>query len=571
MVPEEFGVASISICGTVLAVKILSSRSPARERTRVWNPPSSPEAAVAASEGVAGGAALQFVGDFMRRKPLSFCLMSMMSCIALLSIPIRSQTSIRAYRQANESRIVSEFVEFLSIPNNANDALNIRRNADWIVEMLKRRGIEARLLQAGGPPSVFAEIKVPGATRTIGFYAHYDGQPADGSKWASDPFKPMLRDKPLEDGGREIAFPGTGSRFDPESRIYARSASDDKGPMIALMVALDALKASGQRLGSNIKFLFEGEEEAGSLHLEDLVRQNSELLKSDVWICADGPVHQTRKQLVYFGVRGIVTMNITVYGPDRGLHSGHYGNWAPNPAMRLAKLLASMKDENGRVLIDGFYSDVEPLGADEKQALREMPDIDAELKREYGLAVVEGSGRTLAELINEPSLNIDGLRSEYVGRESRTIIPAEATATIDLRLVKGIQPERQVERVIAHIKKQGYHVTSEVPDRQTRAKHALIAQVTSRDGYRAVRTSMSLPISRQIVLAVERAVGYKPVLAPTLGGSVPLYMLESGTGSPQIGVPVVNHDNNQHSINENIRLKNLWDAIEIYAEIMTMK
>src|SRR6185295_1876227 len=317
----------------------------------------------------------------------------------------------------------------------------------------------------------------------------------------------------------------------------------------------------------NLKFLFDGEEEAGSTHLEDIVNRNASILGADVWLCADGPVHQTRKQLLYFGVRGVVSLNVTIYGADRALHSGHYGNWSPNPAMRLAKLLASMKDDAGRVLIEGFYNDVEPLGPEEKKALAEMPATDQELMREYALASTEGAGRSLAELINEPSLNIDGLRSEYVGSEARTIIPSEATAAIDLRLVKGIDPKKQVERLIDHIKKQGYFVTTEAPDRKLRLAHSMIARVTTSGGYRAVRTSMNLPISRRIIRAVEQAGGSRPVLAPTLGGSVPLYILEAATRAPQIGVPIVNHDNNQHSSNENLRLQNLWDGIEIFAAL----
>jgi acetylornithine deacetylase/succinyl-diaminopimelate desuccinylase-like protein len=212
-------------------------------------------------------------------------------------------------------------------------------------------------------------------------------------------------------------------------------------------------------------------------------------------------------------------VDITVYGAVRALHSGHYGNWSPNPAMRLAKLLASMKDDAGRVLVDRFYEGVVPLGADELRALKEMPDTDTDLMRELGLASNEGGGRSLAEAINLPSLNVDGLRSEDVASQSRTIIPAEATATIDLRLVKGIDPRTQVDRLIAHIKKQGYFVVSDLPDTQTRLKHPLIARVVSEKGYPAVRTSMSLPIAKRMIAAVEQATGSRPVLLPTMGGS----------------------------------------------------
>ncbi|MGA9770818.1 MAG: M20/M25/M40 family metallo-hydrolase [Blastocatellia bacterium] len=482
---------------------------------------------------------------------------------------IHAQTS-KDYRRAHEAEIIAEFVDLLSIPNVASDTANIRRNAEKLIEMMSRRGIQSRLLEGNGPPAVFGELKIPTATRTIAIYAHYDGQPVDPAKWASEPFKPTLRDKLLESGGRIISFPGRGETFDPEWRLYARSASDDKAPIIAMLAALDALKSANKKPTVNLKFFFDGEEEAGSPNLEDIVRRNAALLQADVWLCADGPVHQTRKPLIYFGARGIVTVNVTVYGATRALHSGHYGNWSPNPAMRLARLLAGMKDDSGRVLIEGFYSDVEPLGEEEKQALKAMPATDAELMRELGLATTDGAGRTLVEMINEPSLNIDGLRSEDVGRNSRTIIPSEATATIDMRLVKGIDPHRQVERFVAHIKKQGYFVVSAEPDQATRLAHPMIARVTSVDGYRAVRTPIDLPIAKKIISAVERALGQRPVLAPTLGGSVPLYIFEDTTRAPQIGVPIVNHDNNQHSSNENLRLQNLWDGIEIFAALMTM-
>jgi acetylornithine deacetylase/succinyl-diaminopimelate desuccinylase-like protein len=508
----------------------------------------------------------------MRQISLVICTLAIL--LSGAGIPTRGQsttTQVRAYRLAHESAIVTELVDLLSIPNVASDAVNIRRNAVKLVSMMSQRGIQARLLEGDGPPAVLGELPTTGATMTVGFYAHYDGQPVDPSKWASDPFKPILRSGALESAGREIAFAGPGRRFDPESRIYARSASDDKAPIVAMLVAIDALKASGITGSANLKFFFEGEEEAGSRHLEDIVRRNAGALKADVWICADGPVHQTRRQALFFGMRGIVSTDITVYGANRGLHSGHYGNWAPNPALGLARLLASMKDAKGRVLIDGFYDDVVPLGEEEKKALREMPLIDDDLMREYGLATTDQKGRSLAELINEPSLNIDGLRSEYVGAEARTIIPSEATATVDMRLVKGNDPRRQVDRLVAHIKKQGYAVVAQEPDREMRLRNPLIARVTSREGYRAVRTPMSLAVVKKVISAVEHAIGQKPVLIPTLGGSVPLWIFEDATKAPQVGVPIVNHDNNQHSANENVRLQNLWDGIEVFAAIMSMR
>jgi len=292
----------------------------------------------------------------MKRSQITVCVI-VFSITTQILIVASGQTpiaAVRAYRTAHQVEIMSELVDTLSIPNVASDSINIGRNAVKLMEMMARRGIQAvKLLGGDGPQPIFGELKTPGATRTIGFYAHYDGQPVEPSKWTTDPFKPALRDKPLEAGGRVIPFPKSGEKIDPEWRLYARSASDDKAPIIAMFAAIDALKASNTKLTSNLKFLFDGEEEAGSPHLGDIVARNASLLGADIWICADGPVHQSRRQQIYFGVRGVVQVDITVYGANRALHSGHYGNWSPNPAMRLAKLLASMKDDNGRVLIDG--------------------------------------------------------------------------------------------------------------------------------------------------------------------------------------------------------------------------
>lgn len=458
----------------------------------------------------------------MKRIVVRACsLVLLLNCFAWPAHAQSLKTGVRDYRVKHEAEILKEFAELLSIPNVASDTKNIRLNAGKLIEMMSRRGLQAKLLEGSGPPAVFGELKAAGATTTVGIYAHYDGQPVDASAWKFDPFTPTLTNGRIEEGAAPIAFPKSGQRVDPEAMIYARSASDDKAPIIAMLVALDALKSIGKSPTVNLKFFFEGEEEAGSRHLEELVNRNADLLKADVWICADGPVHQSGRHLIYFGARGIVTATITVYGPVRALHSGHYGNWAPNPAMRLAKLLASMKDDDGRVLIEGFYNDVVPLGAEEKRALAEMPKNDMDLKRELAIAATEGEGRELAELINEPSLNVDGIRSEDVGERARTIIPSTAVATVDMRLVKGIDPRRQLERLIAHIKKQGYFVVSDEPDRETRLKYPKIARVVSREGYPAVRTPVDLPIAKKIIAAIEQWSGEKSVIAPTLGGSVP--------------------------------------------------
>lgn len=517
----------------------------------------------------------------MTKLLLKDCAKSELILLTLLwllpTLQLCAQTSpaaaaARQYRRAHEHEIINEFIKLLALPNVATDTANIRRNAELIVQMLEGRGVKTRLLEAAAaPPVVYGEINVPNATRTLIFYVHYDGQPVEPAKWVGgEPFKPVLRTAAIEAGGREIPLPAQGEHFDPEWRLYARATGDDKAPIIALCAALDALRANKLALTSNIKFFFEGEEEAGSPHLEKIVAGHKDLLQADVWLICDGPVDQTRQQQVYFGARGVTGLELTVYGPRRELHSGHYGNWAPNPALWLAKLLASMKDDDGRVLVKDFYDGVEPLGAAERRAFAEAPDNDALLRRELGLGGSEGGGKKLIELINLPSLNIRGFTSASTGLTARNVIPSTATASLDIRLVKGLDHRQAVERVVTHIRAQGYYIVEAEPDDVTRLKHPKLIKVVRQSGYNAARSSMELPISQQIVAAVAGARG--PVIKmPTLGGSVPLYIFTDMLKTPIIGIPIANHDNNQHSANENIRLQNLWDGIETMAALLTMK
>ena len=234
----------------------------------------------------------------------------------------------------------------------------------------------------------------------------------------------------------------------------------------------------GIPLRSNIKFVFEGEEEAGSPHLAQIIAKYKDLLAGDVWLICDGPVHQSRRQQIVFGARGVTSIDITLYGPSHELHSGHYGNWAPNPAMALARLLASMKDDDGRVLIDHFYDGIEPLTDTEKRAIAEAPEVDRDLMRELALGRTEGGGRKLVELINLPSLNVRGMASARTGDKASNVIPATATASIDIRLVKGIDPATAVRRVLDHIRKQGYEIVETEPDAATRMQYPKLARVS---------------------------------------------------------------------------------------------
>ncbi len=502
-------------------------------------------------------------------------LLVLLAILPAMALGQTTQENVRKYRRANEHQILKEYLELLAIPNVASDIPNIRKNAEFISAMMRQRGLEPRLLEAttpNTPPAVYAEWKVPNAQRTLLLYAHYDGQPTDPKQWTgTHPWQPVFRHAALEAGGQIASAPPAPEAFNTDWRIYARSASDDKAGVMAILNAFAALKANNIALTSNIKFFFEGEEEAGSPHLAEILRANRELLAADAWIICDGPVHQSGRKQVVFGVRGDVNIDVTVYAAKRPLHSGHYGNWSPNPAMMLAHLLASMKDKDGRVTIEGWYSDVEPLGERERRAISEAPQYDEELKRQLGLSRTEGAGKSLLELINVPSLNINGFASGDVGDLARNVIPTKASAVLDLRLVKGNDHQRQVERLIAHVRKQGYFVVDRDPTDAERAQHPLLARVNVRPGgYNAERTRMDLPVSLAVIEAVQSTTPDKIVLLPTSGGSLPLSIVTDNLKTVTISVPIANYDNNQHAENENVRLQNLWDGIETFAALMTM-
>ena len=500
----------------------------------------------------------------------------------LLSVTTWSQSGIdvvRRYREANGPRILRDFAELLSYPNVARETADIDRAAAFVRDQLRSVGVESELLRVdGAPPIVHGALAAPGATRTLGIYVHYDGQPVDPTAWTHPPFEPTLYTAAMEAGGQPRPLPRDGEPIDPEWRLYARSAGDDKAPIAALMPVLRALQAGGLRPTSNLIFFFDGEEEAGSPHLaEYLSRYHDRVAPIDIWLFFDGPVHQSGRPQLTFGVRGAMGLEVTVYGATRNLHSGHYGNWAPDTPQILAHLLASMKDETGRVLIDGWYDSADPIGPEERAALAAMPDYDAALRRELGLAWTEGQPASLPERLLLPGLTVRGITSGNTGDLARNVIPNTAVAALGIRLVKGNDPEHMRDLVVRHIQQQGFQVVRADPDMETRLKYPRIAKVTGGDdGYPAARTSMANPFAREVVAAASRAAdrifGSESLLiAPGMGGTLPLYLFTDVAGKPAIVVPVANHDNNQHAENENLRIANLWYAIELYAALLTME
>jgi acetylornithine deacetylase/succinyl-diaminopimelate desuccinylase-like protein len=285
----------------------------------------------------------------------------------------------------------------------------------------------------------------------------------------------------------------------------------------------------------------------------------------------DGPLHASERPTIVYGARGNLPLQLTVFGPKFPLHSGHYGNWAPNPAMRLAELLATMKDDNGKVTIDGFYDGIPPFTAEERAILDGVPDDPAALQKLFGIAGPEAPGLKLQDALQYPSLNVRGMSSAFIGADARTIIPATAIAELDIRLVPETPAKRLHELVVAHIRKQGWHVVTSDPDDATRAKFARIVKVTSRgEGTNAYRTSPSLPISKQLVTALTTMFGEPPVEIRTSGGTVPIAPFIEALGFPALSLPTVNFDNNQHGENENLRLGHFFRSIPAFAAMLTM-
>lgn len=478
------------------------------------------------------------------------------SVLIVCTAVVAAQTSppwvgkTRAWVDLHRDAVKRELVELLSIPNVAADRPNIRRNAEHLRAMLAKRGFAAELLETAGNPLVYGELKVTGASRTLLLYCHFDGQPVDPKGWKQpDPFTPVERD----------------------GRIYARSASDDKAPIVMLVNALDALRAAGHEPSSNVRVILDGEEETGSPSLVPAIAKYRDKLRADLMIILDGPQHPSDRPTIAYGARGITRVDLTVYGPKVGVHSGNYGNWIPNPAQRLALLLASMKDDQGRVLVAGFNDGIAPLSAEEQRMIADVPDDSAAMLRAFGVSAPETAYPKLQDALQYPTLNVRGMISAHVGSGARTIIPDSATASIDIRLVKETPAAAMAQKLRAHIVTQGYHVVEAAPDDATRAKYGKIVRFqTFGDGTNAFRTSPADPQAKALADAIRKGRGVEPVHLRTLGGTVPIAPFIEALGFPAVLVPTVNFDNNQHEENENLRLQNLYDGIVTVAAILRM-
>jgi acetylornithine deacetylase/succinyl-diaminopimelate desuccinylase-like protein len=459
----------------------------------------------------------------------------------------------RGHRDRHGAEILARFAELLAIPNTADDPDGLHRTAVWIRDALNERGARAALTALpDAPPVVTGRLDgVPGGP-VIGVYAHYDGQPVDPARWSSPPFRPTLRSGP---GGEEIPFPRPGDDVDPDWRVYARATADDRATIAALIEAIGALGGGHE---ATLLFLLEGEEERGSPRLGEYLSLLSDRLAADLWLVCDGPVHQSGRPQISLGVRGVTDLEIEVYGPPVDLHSGHYGNWAPNPADLLARLLATLRDDEGRLVVTGA-SGPEP----DDGALQLASEVPA--PPDMGFPV---PGDDYAARLLRPLLNIRGLRSGDVGAASRNAVPTSAVASIDVRLVAGQDPEEVVTAIRRHTESEGFLLVDGPPDAETRRRHRRIARISSEIGYPGVRVPGDDPRVARAAAAVEAAAGEAPVVLPSFGGSVPIHHFVLALGTAPLILPIANHDNGQHGPDENIRIGNLWYGIDLYAALL---
>jgi acetylornithine deacetylase/succinyl-diaminopimelate desuccinylase-like protein len=496
---------------------------------------------------------------------------ALLFALVLTSTQSDVRTLVTSWIDAHQKQVLEELIELLSIPNIAANRPDIRRNAERLEQMLSARGFRAELLETAGNPLVYGELRVPGASRTLLLYCHYDGQPVDPAQWKQQsPFTPVLRRGRLQDQAATVDLAAV-DRVQPDWRLYARSASDDKSPIVAVLAAVDALKSAGRLPTSNVRIVLDGEEEASSPSLVPAIDRYRDRFRADLMLILDGPTHSSGRPTVVFGGRGLLTADLTVYGPTSGVHSGNYGNWIPNPAQRLSQLLASMKADDGQVKVEGFYDGIPPLTGDEQAMLAAVPDDGGRMLRAFGVAAPEEAFPRLQQALQYPTLNIRGLVSAHVGAGARTIIPDRATAALDLRLVKETAPEDLLRKLRAHIEKQGFHLVDGEPDAAIRAKYSRIASLTViGPTIGAFRTPVSDPQARALVASITKAYAAAPVQLRTLGGTVPIAPFIDAVGFPAIIVPLVNFDNNQHEENENLRLGTFFDGIVTVAAMLEM-
>ncbi|MEM7484706.1 MAG: M20/M25/M40 family metallo-hydrolase [Bacteroidota bacterium] len=491
----------------------------------------------------------------------SFFLLFSISCFSIFS---QDSTTIKSH----VAHAINELKDFVAIPNDALNADDIDDNILWLKKKFGERGFNTAELETNNLPLFFAALPMEDSKPTMLIYMHFDGQSVDASKWDQpNPYKTVLK-KPIENGFETISFDALDEDINYNWRLFGRSTADDKGPIVMLLNAVDLLKEDGKEIPFNVKVILDSEEEKGSKPLPDAIKQYRELLKADFLVINDGPIHSSGNPTVIYGCRGITSMTLTTHGPVKPQHSGHYGNYAPNPGFQLAQLLATMKDKEGRVLIPGYYDGI-AIDDIVMDILKSVPDNDLTISEKLQFKTAEKVGGFYQEALQYPSLNIRGLSSGWTGKKVRTIIPESATAELDLRLVPESDGTRLKKLVKDHIKKQGYTILDHTPSKEERMAQDNIITITEGSVTDAFRTDLNNPYGDFLTKTLQDTFQKDVVRIRIMGGTVPIAPFINELQIPAFIVPLVNPDNNQHSPNENLKIGQLAYGIKAFFNILS--
>jgi acetylornithine deacetylase/succinyl-diaminopimelate desuccinylase-like protein len=441
-------------------------------------------------------------------------------------------SDIFAHIDARRDAYLARLLDYVRQPSISAHGLGIAETGQFLLGELQALGMDAQLIPTAGWPMVYARrMDAPGAP-TVMFYGHYDVQPPDPlDAWVSPPFEPEVRD----------------------GRIYGRGVGDNKGQHFAQLLAVEATLACRGKLPCNLVVLLEGEEEVGSPHMPEFVRQHRDLLDVDLVITADGPVHESGRSCVLFGVRGVLSFELRARGANRDLHSGNWGGVAPNPIWTLVQLLATMKNTVGEITIDGFYDSIIPPSDLERAALASLPVDPERVLRELGLRAFDApADRGLGERLSLwPTLTINGLHGGYGGPGSKTVLPHEALAKCDIRLVANQSVEEIAAKVEAHVR-----------------RHAPDVTFINQGGMDPSKTPIDSPFAAPILAAVAMGQAEEPLVVPAMGGSLPDYVFTKVLGVPAFVVPYANADEANHAPNENLEVERFYKGIRTGAALM---
>lgn len=491
------------------------------------------------------------------------------ACIFISSISFAQNLDELSLKYAQSS--FDELHEFFSLPNDAYQPEQIEPNVKWCEKAFAKRGFKTQRLETKTVPLLLASRNYPNAKKTVLIYLQVDGQPVDTTKWHQpDPYVPALKEQDENGHWKIINWDQLKGDINRDWRIFSRSASDARGPDMMFLKAMDIINDQNIQPNFNIKVIMDFEEELGSPQLPKAVAKYKKELAADMLVIFDGPRHLSNEPTLSYGARGIATISLEVFGPRVPLHSGNYGNYSPNPAMKLSKLLASMWDDDGRVAIPNWYDGI-VISDEVKEILKQVPDDEKQIQKDFGIASTENIGNNFQEAIQYPALGILGLEAAWVGKKTRTIIPASAIAELNIRLVKETEGDRMVKLLRDYIVNQGYYLVNDQPTEEERMTYDKIARFNSEVSYGAFRTEFDTEVGAWLRKGMHRAFGKDPIQVRTAGGSIPISPFVITLGLPAVAVPTVNPDNNQHSPNENIRLGNYVDGIKTITAILMEK